>query len=241
LLNYADIKYVEIDSAFFTKEGINMDINSVSNSIYSTDAYKTNAKSAEKHDDAKKNDVGVVYEKSANKIDASLLIKQSKDQIDGRFSEMVRNMISEQRGAIDKYNQTITDILNGKKSLKEAAEEAAKELSEDGYWGVKQTSDRIFSFAKALTGGDSSKMPAMLDAFKKGYEQATGTWGKDLPNISKKTYEAVEDKFNQWKNGTYKPENNNSSAGSGFSIPAGTNLTYMENISTVSSSTRIET
>ncbi len=198
MLNYADIEYVEIDSAFFTKEGINMDINSVSNSIYSTDAYKTNAKSAEKHDDAKKNDVGVVYEKSANKIDASLLIKQSKDQIDGRFSEMVRNMISEQRGAIDKYNKTITDILNGNKSLKEAAEEAAKEISEDGYWGVKQTSDRIFSFAKALTGGDSSKMPAMLDAFKKGYEEAAKAFGGELPEICQQTYDAVVKSFEEY-------------------------------------------
>ncbi len=175
-----------------------MDINSVSNSVYSTDAYKTNAKAAEKHDDAKKNDVGVVYEKSANKIDASLLIKQSKDQIDGRFSEMVRNMISEQRGAIDKYNQTITDILNGNKSLKEAAEEAAKEISEDGYWGVKQTSDRIFSFAKALTGGDSSKMPAMLDAFKKGYEEAAKAFGGELPEICQQTYDAVVKSFEEY-------------------------------------------
>ena len=36
--------------------------------------------------------------------------------------------------------------------------------------------------------------------FKKGYEQATKAWGKDLPDISKQTYEAVEEKFAAWKN-----------------------------------------
>ena len=55
-------------------------------------------------------------------------------------------------------------------------------------------------FAKALSGGDVSKADLLLDAFKKGYEEATGAWGKELPEISKKTYEAVEEKFAAWKN-----------------------------------------
>ena len=118
----------------------------------------------------------------------------------------------------------------------ETVEKAKEDISEDGYWGVNQTSDRIVDFAIALSGGDSSKADELLEAFKKGYEQATGTWGKELPDISKETYAAVEDKFNQWKNGTYKSGNTNSS----YSVPAGTSLTYMENVSTVSSSTYIE-
>ena len=32
------------------------------------------------------------------------------------------------------------------------------------------------------------KADLLLDAFKKGYEEATGAWGKELPEISKKTY-----------------------------------------------------
>jgi hypothetical protein len=40
------------------------------------------------------------------------------------------------------------------------------------------------------------------DAFKKGFEQATGTWGKELPEISQRTYDAVLEKFDKWANGT---------------------------------------
>ena len=29
-----------------------------------------------------------------------------------------------------------------------------------------------------------------------------GAWGKELPDISKQTYDAVLDKFDKWKNGT---------------------------------------
>ena len=42
----------------------------------------------------------------------------------------------------------------------------------------------------------------MLEAFKKGFEQATKAWGDELPEISQKTYDAVVEKFNNWKNGT---------------------------------------
>ena len=43
----------------------------------------------------------------------------------------------------------------------------------------------------------------MINAFKKGYDEATKTWGKELPDISSKTYDKVMEKFDQWKNGTY--------------------------------------
>ena len=45
----------------------------------------------------------------------------------------------------------------------------------------------------------------LLDAFKKGYEEATGAWGKELPSISKDTYKAVEEKFAAWKEEANKP------------------------------------
>ena len=72
--------------------------------------------------------------------------------------------------------------------------------SENGYWGVEQTSDRILDFAKALAGNDPDKAEEMLDAFKKGFEEATKAWGDELPEISQKTYDAVLEKFEAWKN-----------------------------------------
>ena len=76
--------------------------------------------------------------------------------------------------------------------------QAQADIAEDGYWGVEKTSDRILDFAKALAGNDPAKAQQLLDAFKEGYKQAEDTWGKELPEISKRTYEAVEKKFNDW-------------------------------------------
>jgi len=41
----------------------------------------------------------------------------------------------------------------------------------------------------------------MLDAFKEGFDQATKAWGKELPEISSKTYDAVMKKFEDYKKG----------------------------------------
>ena len=89
-------------------------------------------------------------------------------------------------------------LASGKFEVDEATKlQAQKDIAEDGYWGVNQTSDRIIDFAKALTGGDPSKIEDMRDAFKKGYEQAEKTWGGKLPDISKQTYDAVMEKFDK--------------------------------------------
>ena len=42
-------------------------------------------------------------------------------------------------------------------------------------------------------------MDEMEAAFEKGFKQATGAWGKDLPSISQKTYDAVKEKFQKFR------------------------------------------
>ena len=49
-------------------------------------------------------------------------------------------------------------------------------ISEDGYYGIKQTSERLFDFASALAGDDVEKMEKMQTAMQKGISTATGAW-----------------------------------------------------------------
>lgn len=205
---------------------------------------------------SKFSDEAAVYEKSSEdnslttdnykKSDRTALIQQLKadqEKMINNLLDIVMKTINGQGStfAIASQDDMWKFLAEGKFTADEETVAKAKEdISENGYWGVNQTSDRIVDFAIALSGGDSSKADELLDAFKKGYEQATGTWGKELPEISKKTYDAVEDKFNQWKNGTYK-SGNSSASNISNKIPAGTNIAYMENISTVNASTYIET
>ena len=75
--------------------------------------------------------------------------------------------------------------------------QAQEDISEDGYWGVKQTSSRILDFAKALAGDNPEKLEQMRAAFEKGYKDAEKTWGGELPDISKQTFDAVMKGFDE--------------------------------------------
>jgi hypothetical protein len=203
---------------------------------------------------SKFSDEAAVYEKSSDdkalttdnykKSDRTALIQQLKadqEKMVNNLLDIVMKTIKGQGStfAIATQDDMWKFLAEGKFTAdEETIKKAQEDISENGYWGVDQTSDRIVDFAIALSGGDASKADLLLDAFKKGFEQATGVWGKDLPDISSKTYDAVEQKFNQWKDGTYQSKNNNSAS---YSIPAGTNITYAENVSNYSSSTYIET
>lgn len=81
----------------------------------------------------------------------------------------------------------------------ETVKQAQADIAEDGYWGINQTSDRLVSFAKALTGGDPSKIDEMITAIQEGFDQATKAWGGELPDISKKTLEATMEKLEKWR------------------------------------------
>ena len=158
-------------------------------------------------------DTAVVYEKSTatetvkpnknNGVDREAIIAQIKAETEARVNQMqelVRKMMQGQGNALAQSDDIWSFLASGDYTVTEAAKlQAQEDISENGYWGVEQTSQRILDFAKALSGGDVSKADLLLDAFKKGYEEATGAWGKELPEISKKTYEAVEEKFAAWK------------------------------------------
>ena len=76
--------------------------------------------------------------------------------------------------------------------------EAQEAISENGYWGVSQTSQRIFDFACALAGDDVDKMKEMQAAVEKGFQQAGVAWGGELPSICGNTHTAVTKMFDDY-------------------------------------------
>jgi hypothetical protein len=77
--------------------------------------------------------------------------------------------------------------------------EAATELiSEDGYFGVEKTSQRIVDFAISAFGNDPAKLTQMKDAIEKGFQEAADAFGGKLPDISHQTYTAVMEKLDNF-------------------------------------------
>jgi hypothetical protein len=78
---------------------------------------------------------------------------------------------------------------------------AQEMVSEDGFYGAKQTSERLLSFAKAYAGNDLDKIEEMRSAFEKGYGQAEKAWGDELPQVSQDTYDLVQEGFDKMVSG----------------------------------------
>ena len=163
-------------------------------------------------------DTGVIYEPSSNSKTAAALsskkngkvdtdtISKLKADADARFSQLqgiVEKLISKQGKASENasiWSQFRKSIEDGSIQVdEETARQAAEDVSEDGYWGVKQTSERILDFAKAISGGDSAMAEKMRGAIEKGFKEASKLWGGDLPDISQKTYDAVMKGIDDWK------------------------------------------
>ena len=156
-----------------------------------------------------KEESGVVYEPSKENPTASAqkytqnteLVNKLKADAESHTKQLqniVQQLMTKQGQTFNNANDMWRFLASGKFEVDEATKlQAQKDIAEDGYWGINQTSDRIIDFAKALTGGDPSKIEDMRDAFKKGYEQAEKTWGGKLPEISKQTYDAVMEKFDK--------------------------------------------
>ena len=194
-----------------------MDMNAISNVTTATSTTATTA-ATKKAEEAqatvtnKNEDLGVVYEKSKDteKVtstkDNKAIIAKMKADAEARTSQLrsiVEQLITKQGTAFGKASDDDMWKFLAKGEFTVSADvkaQAEADIAEDGYWGVDQTSDRILDFAKALAGNDPEKAEEMLEAFKEGFKQATKTWGDELPEISQKTYDAVLEKFDTWKN-----------------------------------------
>jgi len=137
------------------------------------------------------------------KIDRQKLnaLKQDYNKNVESFREMVNAMIEKQGFKADKLMKAMENGENPVVKVdSETRAKATEAISENGYWGVNKTSERILEFAKTLSGGDSSKIEALRDAFKEGFEKAKEAFGGELPEISQMTYDKVMEGFDSWKN-----------------------------------------
>lgn len=196
-------------------------INNISNnySTYSATA-NTKADSTKAKDSSAKTDSSAAYSEpaatyessstsstskttsSASSKDRSAIVAQLKADAQSRLDQMqslVTQMFKKQGITIGNGDDMWKTLASGNFTADaETIVQAKKDIADDGYWGVSQTSDRIYDFALALSGGDEEKMQDMVKAVEKGFKEATKTWGKDLPDISSQTYDAVMKKFDSW-------------------------------------------
>ncbi len=133
------------------------------------------------------------------------LVEQLKADLQNRQAQlfdMVNKTLSKQ-GVNVTMGQGVWRVLaEGNFQVDAETKAAAQEaISEDGYWGVKKTSERLLNFAKALVGDDPSRAEEMREAVIKGFKAAGIEWGGELPGICHETYDATMKLFDEWASG----------------------------------------
>lgn len=130
-------------------------------------------------------------------------LKAEQENRQQQLVSLVQQMLSKQAGTYGMANDDKDSIwkflASGDYTVDaETKAQAQKDIAEDGYYGVKQTSERLFDFASALAGDDMEKMKKMQDAMLKGFNEATKAWGKELPDLCKETLEAANKLFEDY-------------------------------------------
>ena len=123
------------------------------------------------------------------------------------------------QAGLSSQEQDVLDFLSGKESqsgmnlentgytgkpIIELSQDEAKELvSDEGYFGVTQTSNRVANFVFSFAGDNLEILEKGREGIVKGFEEAKELFGGELPEISYKTQERtlalIDEKINSLK------------------------------------------
>ena len=156
---------------------------------------KADKATASSKESAYKSEAGATYETtvsaSSKRTKNAALVAQLKADSEKRSAQMqslVTQMFQKQGIAIGTADDMWKVLASGNFTADaDTIAQAKEDISEDGYWGVNQTSD-----------GDEKQMEKMVKAVEKGFSLATKSWGQELPSISSDTHSAIMDKFDNW-------------------------------------------
>jgi len=133
-----------------------------------------------------------------NNIEA--YINESVSKVLEKIAKYASNVLSAQSGnySVSMTSINITIEMDPGESLSDVKSELDSMLSDDGYWGVEKTSQRMFDFAKGFAGDNPEEMSRAKEAVEKGFRQAEAMWGGKMPDISYDTFNATMQKFDNY-------------------------------------------
>lgn len=117
-------------------------------------------------------------------------------------SQEVLNFLS---GKESEEGMSLSNIgYEGKPITDLTPDEAAELLSDEGFFGITQTSDRVANFVFSFAGNDLELLQKGREGVVQGFEEANKLFGGELPEISYKTQERtlalLDEKINSLKN-----------------------------------------
>ena len=136
-------------------------------------------------------------------MDKVRLMQQDLGKNINAFRNMVEALLKKQgnlSGVAFPNMENLSQILGDLTVDAETQAAAQAAIADDGEWGVEAVAGRILDFARALSGGDPSKIDLLRGAFQAGFAAAERVWGGTLPDISQRTFDRVMQGFDEWAN-----------------------------------------
>jgi len=167
-------------------------------------AEKSGNSEATKAENPEKNssfaDILSIESKAITPANVKAYVTDSVSKILEKIAEHASKSMSDQAGqfSMSFTSISITIEMEEGETIDDVKSQLDSMLSEDGYWGVEKTSQRMFDFAAAIAGDDPDQLEKARDAVTKGFEQAEAMFGGKLPDISYDTYNATMDKFDSY-------------------------------------------
>jgi len=139
-------------------------------------------------------------------------VKEIKEQIVQNAHAFTFNYSNVQIGISNEKTDFLSDYEDFQSFLKEigyeggsiaelSKEQASELVSEDGIFGIKQTSQRIADFVINGANKNENLLRAGREGMLEGFAQAETMWGSQLPDISQKTMQAAIEKVDKYMSG----------------------------------------
>ncbi|XPV69903.1 MAG: hydrogenase-4 component G [Halarcobacter sp.] len=143
-------------------------------------------------------------------VNVSISMESIKVFLNIKSVEMTQNNTNAQTTLMNIINNTdLYDFLSGKeldgglslssigyngKPITELNPDEAKQLvSDEGFFGIDKTSQRVSDFVISLAGDDVEALQEARNGIVQGFNEAEKMWGGELPEISYKTQEKTLD------------------------------------------------
>lgn len=138
-------------------------------------------------------------EKSSHQIGNEGIYADATRKI-SQFKQLIAAMLAKQNDEshmveiLDIPSEEFLDTISGSSLVEESTDK-------DNPWSSKNVAKRIIEFAKAVSGGDKSKIPTLKEAFIKGFGEAEKVYGGKgkLADVSYETYDEVMRMFDEWE------------------------------------------
>ena len=175
-----------------------MNVNANSNARTHTPNINASANAKMRVEEAHSKEIKTNFSEKISKDEAQELRAQIKDNANAmmfKSTSIQVNIMSSQDNFAQNYQDFqsfLGDIgYTGGAIAELSQDEAAELVSEDGFFGITQTSERIANFVINGSGGNESTMRAGREGMLLGFAQAEQMWGGELPEISQKTMQAA--------------------------------------------------